>query len=222
MSIHATNLGLGLYSIPQASRLLRMSSAKLRRWLQEDSSIVSRQVDDDTLTFLELMELHFIKMFRDEGVSLQTVRGAAKMAAKRFHTDYPFAVRQFDTNGKTIFATLIKESSDSRKDRVFVEDLEKGQYVFEQIARPFFRKLEYNRTHDQLALRYWPLELKGRIVLDPERNFGQPIDHPTGVPTATIYDALLAGEEPVMVARWFDIPIEAVQRASQFEKSLVS
>ena len=221
MRVPTNNFGLGLYSIPQASRLLRMPSAKLRRWLKEDYSVVARKVDNDTLTFLELMELHFIKIFRDEGVSLQTVRRAAKMAEKRFQTDYPFAVKQFDTNGKTIFATLIKESSNT-KDQLLVEDLAKGQYVFEQIARPFFRKLEYDRTHDQLALRFWPLEQKGRIVLDPDRHFGQPIDHVTGVPTATIFDAVSAGEEPLTVARWLEIPIEAVHRAIQFEKSLVS
>ena len=143
------------------------------------------------------------------------------MAEKRFKSEYPFAVKQFDTNGKTIFATLIKESSDT-EDPVMVEDLEKGQYVFEQFARPFFRKLEYDRTHDQLALRFWPLEQKGRIVLDPERHFGQPIDHPTGVPTATIYEAVCAGDEPLTVASWLEIPIDAVHRAVQFEKSLVS
>ena len=82
MRVPTNNFGLGLYSIPQASRLLRMPSAKLRRWLKEDYSVVARKVDNDTLTFLELMELHFIKMFRDEGVSLQTIRRATKMAEK--------------------------------------------------------------------------------------------------------------------------------------------
>ncbi len=98
-----------------------------------------------------------------------------------------------------------------------VEDLKKGQYVFDQIVRPFFRKLEYRGANE--AMRYWPLEPKGRVVLDPDRHFGKPIDAQTGVPTKSLYEAVKAGEEPVVVAAWFHVPIDAVTSAVQFEQS---
>ena len=48
-------------------------------------SLIKRCFDDSeqVLTFLELMELHFIKMFRSEGVSMPTIRKAAEAAGRR-------------------------------------------------------------------------------------------------------------------------------------------
>jgi uncharacterized protein (DUF433 family) len=162
------------------------------------------------------MELHFIKMFRDHGVSLQTIRIASERAAAKFHTNCPFSVKRFDTDGTSIFATLQKESSD----KVVLEDIARGQYCFEKILRPFFRKLEYGRNFD--LVRFWPLSKSGRVVLDPTRKFGKPIDSETGVPTQVIANALHAGggQSPAVVARWLGIPLAAVKKAAEFERSL--
>jgi uncharacterized protein (DUF433 family) len=166
------------------------------------------------------MELHFVKLFRAEDVSMQTIRRAAEVASHKFHTDYPFAVKRFDTDGRTIFATLERETGFQLDDRILIEDLRKGQYVFERIMRPFFRKLEYGGGGD--VMRYWPLEPSGRVVLDPGRKFGKPIDAETGVSTGTVFDAVMAGggqDEPT-VAKWLDLPLQAVRCAVRFEHSL--
>lgn len=212
-----TYIGKGLYSVPDAARILGVHHNKVRRWLLPDGGVVHRTFDpaDRIVSFLELMELHFIKMFRDQGVSLQAIRRAASTAAKRFHTDYPFAVKRFDTDGRTIFATLRRE--DDGKE--MVEDLRKGQYVFTKILRPFFRKLDYG-TAD--ISRFWPLSKRGRIVIDPQRHFGRPLDHDTGVPTSALYQAVKAGRGQSVrtVADWFGVPEAAVRAAVKFEQSL--
>ena len=38
------------------------------------------------------MELHFVRMFKEAGVSLQTIRKAAKTAAHQFQQPYPFTL----------------------------------------------------------------------------------------------------------------------------------
>jgi uncharacterized protein (DUF433 family) len=161
------------------------------------------------------MELHFIKLFEEQGVSFQTIRKAARTAAKRFETNYPFAVKRFDTDGRTIFATLVKE--ETREE--LTEDLRHGQYVFTKIMRPFFRKLDYGTSE---ISRYWPLNKRGRVVLDPNRGFGRPIDALTGIPTKTLFQAVRAdGSHSVKkVAKWFDVPEAAVRAAVRFEQSL--
>jgi uncharacterized protein (DUF433 family) len=210
-------LGVGLYSIPDTARLLRVRVSIVRRWLSSKEGIIRPEFDpqEQTISFLELMELHFIKLFRDEGVSLQTIRRAARTAAKQFGTPHPFAVHRFDTDGRTVFATLVNEE----KEATVVEDLKHGQYVFDRIVRPFFKKLEYGQAD---AIRYWPLGADGRIVLDPERQFGKPIDNKTGVPTAPLYRAVVAGDDPVIVAKWFEVPLEVVRAAMTFETSLAA
>jgi DNA-binding transcriptional MerR regulator/uncharacterized protein (DUF433 family) len=216
-----SHLGLGVYSLGDAARIVGVSSRRLRRWLDVDAGIVRGWVadpeDDDTVSFLELMELLFIRKFRQENVSLQAIRKASEAASRMFNTNYPFAVKKFDTDGKTIFATLQKQVDSA--DAELIEDLQRGQYVFSEIVKPFFRKLEYG---NQEALRYWPLLKKGRVVLDPERQFGKPIDSETGVPTSDLYDAVCAGsgQDTAVVAKWFDVPLRAVEQAVIFEQSL--
>jgi uncharacterized protein (DUF433 family) len=216
----APGVGSGLYSIPEAARLTGVRVNRIREWLKPDRPLFPRfyAADDRAVSFLELMELQFVKLFRSEGVSLLTIRRAANVAARKFETDYPFAVKRFDTDGSTIFATLLSEQEGDTK----VEDLEHGQYVFNQVVRPFFRKLEYHGV--QVALRFWPLDMDSRVVLDPARKFGRPIDAETGVETAVLYGAVQAdgGQSHKAVADWYAVPLKAVDDAVRFEKSLAS
>jgi uncharacterized protein (DUF433 family) len=214
-------LGRGIYTFGQAARILKVPPASLRYWIGERSdaeSIVKRQLKDDhLLTFAELMELHFVKMFRDENVTYQAIRKAAAAAAKKFHADYPFTVKKFDTDGTNIFATL--ESKETK--RKLIEELHHGQLVFAKLIRPFFKKLDYGTVDIE---RFWPLKKSGRVVLDPMRRCGQPIDSETGVSTRTIFDAVTAGDgqDVTVVAKWFGIPLEAVRAAIRFERPLAS
>lgn len=215
-------VGCGLYSSGQAARLLGVQPSRLRYWLKEHGEldpIVPQEFDDDNiLSFAQLMELHFVKMFLDAGMTFQGIRKAAKRAATKFNARYPFTVKRFDTDGRTIFATL--RSRETNKE--IIEDLEKGQLVFKKIIRPFFKKLDYSAAND--IERFWPLKKRGRIVLDPMRRFGHPIDFETGVPTDAILKAVTAGkgQDAKTVAKWFDIPLEAVKAAIRFEKSLAT
>jgi uncharacterized protein (DUF433 family) len=210
-------IGRGAYSVVDAARIVGRHYNTIRRWLDPSDGIIRRAYDPSvhTISFAELMELHFIKMFEAEGVSFQTIRRAARAAEKLYVTDYPFTVKRFDTDGRTIFATLAGET----KKKEVVEDLKRGQYVFSTIMRPFFRKLDYDRTD---ISRYWPMTKRGRVVLDPARSFGQPIDSKTGIPTKALYNAVNAdrGQSIKQVAKWFGVPESAVRSAVEFEKSL--
>ena len=226
MAVPGEFIGCGIYSVSQAARLLKVPQNVLRYWIGEGhdaASVIHRQFcDEHLLTFAELMELHFIKMFRDQEVSFQAIRKAASAASVKFGAQYPFTVKRFDTDGKTIFATLQSKETDKE----LVEDLKNGQLVFTSFIRPFFKKLDYGPSND-IGL-YWPLRKSkgssGRIVLDPTRRFGQPIDSETGVPTDVLAKAVTAGggQDVQEVANWFGVPLEAVKAAVLFEKSLAS
>jgi uncharacterized protein (DUF433 family) len=212
-------IGHGTYSITDAAKIVHAPYNTVRGWLNPERGVIPRKFgrDQQLISFIELMELHFIKMFMDEGVSPKAIHAAARQAAKQFKTDYPFAVKRFDTDGRTIFATLVKEEDGQE----MIEDLRKGQFVFKTIMRPFFRKLDYNRSD---IARYWPQTKRGRVVLDPARQFGQPIDHATGIPTRTLFEAVNAGKGQSIkkVANWFGVPESAVRAAVKFEKSLLT
>lgn len=186
--------------------------------------VVQRYFDaeEKTLTFNELIELHFVRIFRDAGVRLSVIRRCHERAAKKFHSERPFLVKGFKTDGKTIFLDALREDGEAT-----LEDLDGGQFVFRDVLAPFFKKLEYKVEVDGTATvgRFWPLEKAGRVVLDPHRKFGKPIIDEFAMPTSVIYDAVHAGkngQEPEVVARWLKISIEAVWAAVRFEESLVT
>lgn len=215
----SSHIGVGLYSLAEAARIIKTPPSRVRQWASVRNGLVPRALapEEKTITFIELMELHFIKLFRDEGVALQTIRRASRAAAARFQTAYPFSVKRFDTDGRTIFATLKART----KSKTLVEDLAKSQYVFDTVVRPFFHKLEYSQTTE--LVRFWPRSKKGRVVLDPARKFGKPIDAVSGIPTRVIFDALSAGggQSPAVVARWLGVPLATIKAAADFESSLV-
>ncbi len=215
-------LGRGAYSVADAARIVGRHYNTIRRWLRPGEGIVVRAYDPEThtISFAELMELHFINMFESHGVSFQTIRRAARVASAQFDTDYPFTVKRFDTDGKTIFATAVRQGDGSKRRQELVQDLKTTQYVFGSIMKPFFRKLDYGQSES--IARFWPLNKRGRVVLDPGRSFGQPIDEQTGVPTKTLFEALHAGKGQSIkeVARWFDVPEAAVRAAAKYEKLL--
>jgi uncharacterized protein (DUF433 family) len=216
-----SHVGVGLYSIAEAARIVRAHPETVRRWLCEDDGLVKRYFDPKTklLSFIELIEVHFINIFRQEGVPLPVIRKVSEVASIRLKTDYPFAVKRFDTDGKTVFATLLHDQEKSE----LIEDLNHSQYVFTSVMRPFFHKLEY-KGMDETVIRFWPRGKRGRIVLDPLRKFGKPIDAETGVATRAIFDAVMAGggQTQAVVAGWLGIPKAAVKAAVEFEQSLAA
>ncbi len=226
---NVTYLGVGLYSIAEAARIIGVAPSTLRTWVKtytnkvHDTTYVRHPVivryfgnDEPVLTFVELVELLFVKLFRQAGVKMSVIRKAAERAMERFQTPYPFASQRFDTDGTRIFVTL----SDSPSDDVVIEDVLLGQRAFEQIVRPFFHHFDY---HDNLIVRtFWPRQHSGRVVLDPQRAFGKPIDAETGVPTVALYEAVITNPEDdaASIAQWFAVPVDAVHAAVEYERSL--
>ena len=179
--------------------------------------------DDHILSFQDIIQLLFIKLFRDEKISMPVIRAASDRAALKWQSDHPFAIRRLRHDGKTIFAELsLKDFEDGRdpevsRDRI-LEDLQQGQIVISSIAKPYlFSKLDYNP--DDVAC-WWPLGKEKRIVIDPRRNFGKPIDNKSGVSTYSLYAMVRGGEEPEKVARWYEVDEQAVEDAIEFEHYL--
>ncbi len=225
-------LGIGLYTIPQAARLLRLHPARLRRWAEgypfvsngtrrASEPLIRRDLremeGEPVLTFKDLLELHMIGLFRSEGVSMQTIRAAADSAAKLYDTNHPFVIQRFETDGKNILATLQEKGVAGVRASALLQDLIRSQMVMDSIARPFFRQIEYR---DFEPLRWFPNGKEGAIVLDPRRAFGKPIDVKSGVPTEVLYAMARGGEKTEKVAEWYNVEIETVREAVRYEHML--
>lgn len=225
-------VGKGVYTLPEAARLLRVPVADLRRWVLGYRSggrlyrpvLVQPEIYrfDNTcvLTFLTLVEALFVKLFHSEGVSLPVIRRAAQRAARVFGQPHPFALEKLHTDGRRIYAELTQEAPDPQvsSPRRWMEELDKGQLVFEVLASQWFRQLAYDS--EGVARVFRPQPDNEKVLLDPTRSFGRPLVEPEKVPTWPLYAMVKGGTPEDEVAEWFCVSPESVRAAVEFESWL--
>ena len=233
MIIDQSMVGLGAYTLPEAAQLIGATSFQVRRWaLGYDFLARSGETrksppvllaephrldNQNALTFRQMIELRFVRMFRNFGVAMPVIRAAARNAASQYDTDLPFGMHRFYTDGKSIFASMtpdeVSRGEEEVSEREILQQLDKAQMVME-IARVYFHGIAYERDE---ARRWWILgSPQERALIDPNRGFGQPIDGPTGVPLTALYGPLRAGDSMEKVADWYEVPLAAVETAIRF------
>lgn len=222
-------VGVGLYSLADASKLLRTPSRTLRRWMDGYNYKVEGEVravpplwtpdipkfdEDVELSFRDLIELRFVQAFVSNGIGLQAVRNCLEYARQCIHSDRPFSSGRFRTDGRTIFLESLQIADEPK-----LLDLKKKQYVFKQIVEQSFKDLDL--VGDTVA-RWRPYRGKDSIVVDPTRSFGQPIAEAVGVPTVVLADAVKAEGSQAVVAAMYEVEKSVVQDAVRFQAELMA
>jgi len=224
-------LSVGLYSPVDASRLLSIPVATLRRWVEGYSFPLSSwsrshkpavfarslpRVDGAlTLTFLDLVQLRVVQGFRTAGVPLQRIRVAAETAAAVFDTSHPLAFHRFRTDGRDIFADAVEKG----RDWGLVNLSASGQKVFPEVVEQSLREISY-ATETGLAARWHVAGPGGGIVVDPRIAFGEPVVEGVNVPTRIVWEQSRADNEPEALAAWFRIGVKQVRDALRYEAQL--
>ncbi len=219
--------GRGFYSIPEASRLTDLPVATIRRYaigydyvgargpghsqasfhadLVSEGSTGARR----TLSFLDLIELRMVRLFREQGISGAEIREAEKVAASRLKVDHPFATGRFRTLGKSILV----EAGESRDLKRLVE-IARSQELLSKVIEPITREVKYEGETPVL----WTHPRGGGLVLlDPHRSFGHPIVAVSGVPTHILAEAASSWGPIESVARWYEVGEDEVRAALEFE-----
>lgn len=222
-------VGVGLYSVSEASRLTRIDARSIRRWLKGYDYVAKGEprhspplwqpdlddADDGLeITFRDLIELRFIGAFVDLGLSLQTIRACLELARDCFHSDRPFSTGRFRTDGKRLFL-----QGDIVGDDPVLIDLKKRQYVFNEVVQRTFKDLDLN---EDVVARWRPFRGKESIVIDPKRSFGQPIASAFGVPTVVLADAFKAEQSLARVAAIYEVDRSVVSDAVKFHEELAA
>lgn len=221
-------IGHGVYSLPEASRLISVPRQRIRRWLEGYvfrssgrtyysapvvAADVGRSSGELSLSFADLLEVRFLDAFLQHGVSLREIRLAAEGARELVESDHPFSTKKFKTDGKSILAEIGKPRS-----RKYL-DVAKSQWVFSSIVRPYlFAGVEFNQMNE--PNRWWPLTKRKLVLIDPERSFGTPIVSEGGVPTRVLAASAKAEKSRRTAALLYDVPLRAVNHAVEYETQL--
>jgi hypothetical protein len=148
-------LGRGVYGAADALRLINfrrrpdaptrsISRQTIARWLRGYNYSRDGEVrhsdplwhpdyanEDETieLSFRDLIELRFVKAFRDVGLSPPTIRECFMRAVEAVKDERPFSTQRFRTDGKTIFLEI---THDVREGELL--DLKRRQGAFHRLV----------------------------------------------------------------------------------------
>ena len=156
-------LNTGLYTVPEASRLTRISTGKIRRWIKGYDFRTSGSIrhfdavwqgeikpldNKISLSFRDLLELRFVDAFIRAGVSWRTMRRAHTNAQNELKTTHPFCSNRIFTDGRSILPRQAEQDSDQA-----LIDLANDQVEFARIVEPFCKELEFSGND----IIWWPL-----------------------------------------------------------------
>jgi len=229
-------IGTGIYTPREAAFLLGERPSTVRRWawgysrprhdqpvhypplIQTDLPEIEGQ---RALTFVELIELLYIRAFERAGAPWSLIKHAAVLASRMFGTRHPFALRRLFVDPGSVYAELRERDGDDS----LVQLIGHGQHTIPQLVKPYLEELDFD-LHD-IARRWWPLGRDGGIVIDPQVAFGSPVVEEAGIRAHALTDAYDA-ERPVFgdtgaidrVAWTYEIEPRHVQAALRFRDVL--
>lgn len=218
----------GIYTVPEAARLLEAPSQKIRGWVAgykrtRSNPIIKTQIEKSgrtvAMSFLNLMEARFIKKFSDKGIHLISLRAMAEEAKDFLKSEHPFATNAiFRTDGKKIFAECVEKYQPNT--RVLYDLKSRNWSSYEILGKGLIENVKYDPNG--LAESWVPRpDISNRIVLHRKIAFGQPVLKGSWVPTRALYDALSGeGETEESIAKWYQVTKRDVQDAVRFETEI--
>ena len=220
----------GFYTLREAARLLLVEGvARLRGWLTGYSQsnagpIIKRQYEPISniheVGFLDLMEMRFVKHFRQQGLSLQSLRKAAENARSELQQTHPFASSnlKFLTDRKEVFLHTAEEEGDR-----FLLNLMTNQIEIYEVLEQVLAKGVTFHPITGVASQWHPMPGNPNVIVNPLISYGQPVVAPRYVPTKAILSLWKAENRDYRaVADWFEINRANAEEAVEFELSLAA
>jgi hypothetical protein len=227
--------GTGIYTPAEAATLLHEQTDTVRRWafgyrrnraagLTEHPPLIHTELPElegqRALTFVELIELLYIRAFQRAGVPWRLIKEAANVAARMFSTHHPFALRQLYVDPHSVYgAVQERDGSES-----LIQLVGHGQHTIAQLVKPYLEQIDFGA--DNVASRWWPLGRHGGVLIDPAFSFGAPLVEEAGIRTTTLANAYHAeqpthGEKTLEHVAWtYEISPRHVETALAFQQWL--
>ena len=219
MPLDINILGEGIYTPRQAARLVGTTPQQIARWTRGSGpteplwNAYYQPLDDTTeISFADLIEVRVVRAFRQAGISLQAIRFAIEQAEAQFGVDHPLSSMKFKTDGQEI----LMQALDREEHHVSLSKKRPGQRVFTELVKQSLNDLEYEKDS---AVRWRP---RVSIVIDPARQFGEPVLDEFGISTRMIYEEFLEFQDIDYLSKIYDLSKKLVRHAIDFEEFLDS
>jgi len=218
---HKNELGYGIYTMPDISRILRIHRRKVNRFVAEywDERLGKKLFSDSyswtadgrtrAVNFYVLIEFYTFFKLQELGVKPKTILGARNSIAKELGINYPFASAKLLTDGKRIWYEF-------KNDVINADGSQQTNFV--TIIEEFAKKIDFTK-HTKLAERFWPAGKNNSIVVDPNHQFGQPTIKGTNINAEVILSMYKSGEPLDAIGILYDLSQKEITDAISFYKS---
>lgn len=221
-----------LYTLAEAARALDVPSTTFATWARgyvrhppgrravHGDPIVTalrEEAGKPTIPFVGLAEGMVLAAVRRARVPMQRVRPALAALSKEIGIEYALASRRLYTDGAEILFDFAEDVSP--KDAQAIRDLivvRSGQRVFAEIVRDYLRRITYGKDGYARQIRL-PGYDRARVVVNPDRAFGQPIFSHGAASVSSVLERFWAGEDIDTLSLEFGVgapEIEDVLRAT--------
>ena len=212
----------GVYPVADAAALIQATSPELSRlatsrhlfrWVRD--GLTGRYLDglrgnDVALTFLDLVSLRLIAVFRAHGVTSKEIRVAHDSIQEARGWSHPFAMEPIWISGLYIYI---------RENNIPIAVTRNWQAAFDfvdlfvgPVHNLAFGEHNYPKT--------W--EPHKGIVLDPKVSFGEPCIKGTRIGTQVLWSLAAAGDSPERIAQAYDLSAGQVEAAIAWEDKLAA
>ncbi|OZI07252.1 hypothetical protein BWI93_15725 [Siphonobacter sp. BAB-5385] len=209
-------LGTGIYTVPDVAQILRLPLTRVRRWLDEfwngrlsattKISYSWGKGRERVVNFQTLIEFYVFFKLRELGISTPKILQAHEVSSRLLQTPFPFASSFLLTDSKTLFVEIGNE--------ILITADARLQYEIKEVMEGFCRKIEFDA--DKLASKFWPLGKDRSVVIDPQRQLGQPTIQGTNILAETLHRLHLGGEDTATIAQLYGLTETQVEEALFF------
>lgn len=211
------------YSVAEAARLLRVSPAALRWWLEGREPyrpvIRPEPTGSGYVTWGEFAEAWFLRGYRKRR-NLQRLRPFIARLREELDVLHPLATRQPFVGPGLELTWRTQQAEKLPDDLAIVYEIDSGQLVLTPVAGQFMEQVHFAEEDPRWALCILPQGGDSPVVIDPEYSFGSPTVR--GIRTGVIAELADAGESVEEVAEDFSLSPADVKAAVAFERRLVA
>lgn len=220
-----TYLERPIYGMAEVDALLGLKGGTARRWIDGyerkakhyDPVVRESTTGVELVTWGEFVETRLLAQYRESGVPMLRMRPVVEGLRQRLGVRYPLAtVRPYvDADRRVVYE--VQQAADLEESMRLVVEAGSGQLVLAASARSFMRTAEFEQVDDeQIVTRIRPLGLTRQVVIDPSRRSGSPVVRAT--PTDVIAELIRAGEPIEWVAQQYELSVEQVLDAWEYER----
>ena len=208
-------LYLPAYTVTDAARYSRIAPQTVTNWTHRRLSIgtaaLSGRRAKDHLSYLELIEVAVVAVFRQMGITLEAIARTREYIKTTFSSEHPFAEYGFKTDGMRLMLQWTEYEETPQLNEVIVADVG-GQLGWEKMMAS--RLAEFGYEHD-LALVWHLAGRESPVKIDPRLSFGAPTV--SGVPTWVLRGRWNAGESLDDIVDDFGLTLDDTVSALRFE-----